>query len=74
MTGVVLGYINSGGIGSFVPGAALFSVDVNTAPGVASVQSTPVQGLTNVKVPLCSYLSGRKWKMERAYEFAPLDA
>ncbi len=73
MTGVVLGYINSGGLGAFVPGAALWTIDVNTTPGVSNVQAEPVQGLTRVKVPLGNFLSGNVWPLARAYEFAPLD-
>ena len=73
MQGCVLGYINSGGLGAFVPGAALWTIDVNTAPNVTSVQNAPLQGLTNKTVPLGNFLTGNEWVFHRAYEFAPLD-
>ncbi len=73
MTGVVLSYINTGGLGPFVPGDALWTVDLNTPTGVANIQASPVQGLTAVKMPLGSFTAGNVWWFARAYEFAPLD-
>ncbi len=73
MQACVLGMVNAGGLGPFTPGQALWSIDVNTAPGVVSVQNTPLQGLTNVPFPLGNVLSGNQWWFARAYEFAPLD-
>lgn len=73
MTGIVEMYINSGGLGAFVPGAALWTVDLNTPVGVPNIQASPVQGLTAVKVPFGNFLSGNKWYFDRPYEFAPLD-
>ncbi len=73
MTGVVAMYINSGTLGAFLPGQGLFTLDLNTPPGVTNIQASPVQGLTALTVPLGNYLAGVKWYLERAYEFAPLD-
>lgn len=73
LKGCVLTYINAGGLGAFVPGAALWTVTLNTAAGVTNVQATPIQGLSLVKVPLGSFTAGQTWWFARAYEFAPLD-
>lgn len=73
LTGIIQSYINAGGLGAFVPGAALWTVTLNTPVGVANVQASSLQGLTNVKVPMGSFLAGNVWYFARAYEFAPLD-
>ncbi len=73
MNGCILGYINAGGLGAFVPGQALWTVKLNSIPGVTNIQASPVQGLTLLKMPLGNFLTGHIWYFSRAYEFAPLD-
>lgn len=57
----------------FVPGDFIWTVDVNTPLGVTSVQSAPVQGLTAIPVQLGSFTASAPWRLNRAYEFQPLD-
>lgn len=58
--------------GAFIPGDALWSVDLNAPVGVFNVQGTPVQGLTALPIPLGSWVYGTQWPFKRAYEFEPL--
>jgi hypothetical protein len=54
----------------FQPGAALWTVDVNSLS--PNAQAMPVQGLTALPVPLGSVAFGTRWPFERPYEFAAL--
>ena len=54
------------------PGDALWTVSVNSDVS-SSVQSMPVNGLSDVPVPLGSVEAGNKWPFERAYEFKGQD-
>ena len=69
MTAIVQDYTG----GAFTPGAALWTVDLNTPVGIPSVQAAPVQGLVAVPVRLGSFDLAQQWEFQRAYEFAPLD-
>lgn len=55
---------------SFNPGDALWTVDENFT--VPSLQGSYVEGLIQWPVPAGSFAKGRRWKLPRAYEFAPL--
>jgi hypothetical protein len=58
--------------GAFVPGDALWTVDLNAPVGIADIQGAVIQGLTRIPIPLGSWLLGTQWKFARAYEFEPL--
>lgn len=58
---------------SFTWGDGKWSVTRNTPIGVANVQASPVQGLTNIPFPLGSFQSSGPWRLPRAYNFKPLD-
>lgn len=58
--------------GAFVPGDALWTVDVDTPVGVANIQALPVQGLVNVPFPLGSDQLGTFWPFQKPYVFGPL--
>ena len=55
-----------------VPGDILWTLDLNTPPGIADTQAQGVQGLTSIPFPLGSLQNGRPWYFRRAYEFEPL--
>lgn len=54
---------------AFNPGDALWTIDRNASP--LSLQSSYVQGLIQVPVPLGSFTARRQWWFKRAYEFGP---
>ena len=58
--------------GIFIPGDSLFALEVNQ-PGFNDLQTTYVQGLINLPVPLGSWRTGRQWRFYQRYRFAPLD-
>lgn len=70
MRAILQVYISGGG--AFNPGDALWTVTENTTAGSLTVQSTPVQGLVNVPIPLGSIQAGNQWPFARAYEFGSL--
>jgi hypothetical protein len=59
--------------GTFTWGNGSWTIDRNTPVGVANVQASPVQGLTNIPVPLGSFIESGPWQLPRAYVFKPLD-
>ena len=69
MTGVVQQYQG----GTFLFGDGTWTVDRNTEIGVTSVQATPVQGLTNLPMPLGSFQVTAPWQLPRSYLFEPND-
>ena len=58
---------------SFVPGAALWTLDRNKQAGVANAQGAVEHGLVNVPFPLGSNLASEPWRLHRAREFEPLN-
>ena len=65
-------YTNNGALAGFNPGDALWDLVVNNQAG-GNAQTTFVQGLAQVPVPLGSWVYGTQWPLEKAYEFAQLD-
>ena len=69
---IVVTYINAGVIGSWTPGAALWSMTLNHPVGVTTFQGSPVQGFTAVDVGLGALQI--PWPLYCAEIFAPNDA
>lgn len=49
---LVVTYLNQGVLGAWTPGDTLWSLTVNTPVGIATFQGSPIQGFTDVDVPL----------------------
>lgn len=68
---LVVLYLNSGQIGVSNPGDFTWSLDLNLPIGLTSFQGSPIQGLTNVDVPLGTLQI--PWPMMCADIFHPND-
>lgn len=51
---LVVVYLNAGAVGLWGPGDALWSLTLNQPVGISTFQGSPVQGFSNVDVPLGS--------------------
>jgi hypothetical protein len=63
--------LNAGAIGLVNPGDFLWSLTLNQPVGVTTFQGSPIQGLTNVDVPLGTLQI--PWPLECAELFQPND-
>lgn len=70
---VVQGILQDYSGGAFLPGDALWTVDLNTPVGVPDTQAMPVQGLAGVPIPLGSVANGMLWPFAAPYHFRPSD-
>jgi hypothetical protein len=68
---IVVEYLNAGAIGLVNPGDFLWSLTLNQPVGVTTFQGSPIQGLTNVDVPLGTLQI--PWPLECAELFQPND-
>jgi hypothetical protein len=68
---IVIEYLNAGAIGLVNPGDFLWSLTLNQPVGVTTFQGSPIQGLTNVDVPLGTLQI--PWPLECAELFQPND-
>lgn len=68
---IVIEYLNAGAPGLWNPGDTLWSLTLNQPVGVTTFQGSPVQGLTNVDVPLGTLQI--PWPLECAELFQPND-
>ena len=69
---LVVSYLNSGSPGLWNPGDALWSLTLNQPVGVTTFQGSPIQGFSNVDVPLGTLQI--PWPLECAEMFQPNDA
>jgi len=69
---LVVEYLNSGSPGLWNPGDALWSLTLNQPVGVTTFQGSPIQGFSNVDVPLGTLQI--PWPLECAEMFQPNDA
>ena len=49
---------------------ALWTIDRDAQ--IANVQAAPVQGFSQIPIPLGSFAHGKRWELPRAYEFGAL--
>ena len=68
---IVIEYLNAGAIGLVNPGDLLWSLTLNQPVGVTTFQGSPIQGFTNVDVPLGTLQI--PWPLECAELFQPND-
>jgi hypothetical protein len=68
---IVVEYLNAGAIGLVNPGDFLWSLTLNQPVGVTTFQGSPIQGFTNVDIPLGTLQI--PWPLECAELFQPND-